>query len=138
LTNKFLPSKASAALPGAGRRYVTTVFEDLWLAMARGEFTRSSGTRMRQDHAQHPAGPGTRRCAAIVDNQAIEGPSPDRAVIFQSHRRRRGARSWATSPMRCRRSGATCEGEVRAMAQKFIDLRAHRRRAQSARRAPAA
>ncbi|MCZ8182537.1 MAG: ABC transporter ATP-binding protein [Beijerinckiaceae bacterium] len=66
----------------------TTVFEDIWFAIARGEFVCMighsgcgkttvlnilSGLDLPDDGA------------AIVDGKAIEGPSLDRAVIFQSH-----------------------------------------------------
>lgn len=66
----------------------TTVFEDIWFSIARGEFVCMighsgcgkttvlnilSGLDLPDDGA------------AIVDGKAIEGPSLDRAVIFQSH-----------------------------------------------------
>jgi nitrate/nitrite transport system ATP-binding protein len=71
--------------PGGGS---TTVFEDIWFSIARGEFVCMighsgcgkttvlnilSGLDLPDDGA------------AIVDGKAIEGPSLDRAVIFQSH-----------------------------------------------------
>ena len=61
--------------------------------------------------------------AVIVDNQAIEGPSLDRAVIFQSHallpwRTVMGNVAYAVSSKWRRWSAA----QVRAQAQKFIDL----------------
>ncbi len=71
--------------PGGG---ATTVFEDIWFSIARGEFVCMighsgcgkttvlnilSGLDLPDDGA------------AIVDGKAIEGPSLDRAVIFQSH-----------------------------------------------------
>jgi nitrate/nitrite transport system ATP-binding protein len=73
------------AAPGGG---ATTVFEDLWLAMARGEFTciighsgcgKTTVLNLLAGLDEPTAG------TVIVDNQSIEGPSLDRAVIFQSH-----------------------------------------------------
>src|ERR1700726_803285 len=71
--------------PGGG---ATTVFEDRWLSMARGEFPCIIGhsgcgktTVLNVPAGLDEPSAGT----VIVDNQAIEGPSLDRAVIFQSH-----------------------------------------------------
>ncbi|MCZ8186902.1 MAG: ABC transporter ATP-binding protein [Beijerinckiaceae bacterium] len=82
------------SIEGITRRFeapdggMTTVFEDIWFAIARGEFVCMighsgcgkttvlnilSGLDLPDDGA------------AIVDGKAIEGPSLDRAVIFQSH-----------------------------------------------------
>jgi nitrate/nitrite transport system ATP-binding protein len=73
------------AAPGGGS---TTVFEDLWLSMARGEFVCVIGhsgcgktTVLNILAGLDVPSEG----AVIVDNEAIEGPSLDRAVIFQSH-----------------------------------------------------
>src|SRR5690348_6064640 len=71
--------------PGGG---TTTVFEDLWLSMERGEFTCIIGhsgcgkTTVLNILARLDA---PNAGAVIVDNQEIAGPSIDRAVIFQSH-----------------------------------------------------
>src|SRR4051812_21855268 len=71
--------------PGGGE---TAVFEDLWLSMQRGEFTCVIGhsgcgktTVLNILAGLDEPSEGV----VIVDNQAIEGPSIDRAVIFQSH-----------------------------------------------------
>jgi nitrate/nitrite transport system ATP-binding protein len=109
--------------PGGGS---TTVFEDLWLAMQRGEFVCVIGhsgcgkTTVLNILAGLDA-PSVG--AVIVDGQAIEGPSLDRAVIFQSH---------ALLPWRTVMGNVTYavaskwrrwkKPQVRAHAQKFIDL----------------
>jgi nitrate/nitrite transport system ATP-binding protein len=66
----------------------TTVFEDLWLSMSRGEFTCIIGhsgcgktTVLNVLAGLDLPNAGT----VIVDNREIAGPSLDRAVIFQSH-----------------------------------------------------
>ena len=104
----------------------TAVFEDLWLAMGRGEFTCVIGhsgcgktTVLNILAGLDAPSEGT----VIVDNQTIEGPSLDRAVIFQSHallpwRTVLGNVAYAVSS-KWRSSSAA---EVRAMAQKFVDL----------------
>jgi len=109
--------------PGGG---VTTVFEDLWLAMKRGEFVCVIGhsgcgktTVLNILAGLDIPSDG----AVIVDNQAIEGPSLDRAVIFQSHallpwRTVAGNVAYAVSSKWRRWSRV----EVEAHAQKFIDL----------------
>jgi nitrate/nitrite transport system ATP-binding protein len=104
----------------------TTVFEDLWLSMARGEFVciighsgcgKTTVLNILAGLDVPTAG------AVIVDGQGIEGPSLDRAVIFQSHallpwRTVIGNVAYAVSSKWRRKSHA----EVAAHAQTFIDL----------------
>jgi nitrate/nitrite transport system ATP-binding protein len=104
----------------------TTVFQDLWLAMARGEFVCIIGHSGcgKTTVLNILAGLDTPSAGAvIVDNQSIEGPSLDRAVIFQSHallpwRTVMGNVAYAVASKWRRRPRA----EVLAQAQKFIDL----------------
>ncbi len=80
------------SIEGIAKRYEgarnTTIFENLWLGMARGEFVCVIGhsgcgkTTVLNILAGLDA---PSEGAVIVDGQAIEGPSLDRAVIFQSH-----------------------------------------------------
>jgi nitrate/nitrite transport system ATP-binding protein len=109
--------------PGGG---TTTVFEDLWLSMRRGEFTCIIGhsgcgktTVLNILAGLDAPTEGT----VIVDGQAIEGPSIDRAVIFQSHallpwRTVMGNVIYAVSS-KWRRWAKT---DQQVQAQKFIDL----------------
>src|SRR6476660_2188452 len=109
--------------PGGG---TTIVFEDLWLSMARGEFVCMIGhsgcgktTVLNILAGLDVPSSGT----VIVDGGAIEGPSLDRAVIFQSHallpwRTVLGNVAYAVSS-KWRDWSAT---KVNAHAQKFIDL----------------
>ncbi|HEY2756338.1 MAG TPA: ABC transporter ATP-binding protein [Pseudolabrys sp.] len=82
------------SIEGIGRRFPapgngsTTIFENLWLSMARGEFVCVIGhsgcgktTVLNILAGLDVPSEGT----VIVDGRAIEGPSLDRAVIFQSH-----------------------------------------------------
>src|SRR5215471_4457228 len=96
----------SFATPGGE----TTVFADLWLAMRRGEFACVIGhsgcgktTLLNILAGLDQPSEGV----VIVDEQAIEGPSLDRAVIFQSHALLPCARPWGMSPTQCRRNGAS-------------------------------
>jgi nitrate/nitrite transport system ATP-binding protein len=104
----------------------TAVFEDLWLSMRRGEFVCMIGhsgcgktTVLNILAGLDAPSAGT----VIVDAEAIEGPSLDRAVIFQSHallpwRSVMGNVAYAVASKWRRRPAA----EIRAQAQKFIDL----------------
>src|SRR6186997_641175 len=120
------------SIEGIARRFpapggsATTVFEDVWLSMSRGEFACIIGhsgcgkTTVLNILAGLDA-PSSG--AVIVDGQAIEGPSLDRAVIFQSH---------ALLPWRTVLGNVTYavsskwrdwdKAKVAAHAQKFIDL----------------
>lgn len=88
MTDKLISIEAIAKrypAPGGGQ---TTVFENLWLGIARGEFVCMIGhsgcgkTTVLNILAGLDA---PSEGVVIVDNQAIEGPALDRAVIFQSH-----------------------------------------------------
>ncbi|HEX5778979.1 MAG TPA: ABC transporter ATP-binding protein [Xanthobacteraceae bacterium] len=126
MTDKFI------SIEGISRSYpsatggTTTVFDNLWLAMKRGEFVCIIGhsgcgkTTVLNILAGLDA-PSTG--AVIVDGQAIEGPSLDRAVIFQSHallpwRTVLGNVAYAVSS----KWRSWTAAEVRAHAQKFIEL----------------
>ena len=87
MTDKFI------SIEGIARRYpgatgTTTIFEDLWFSMNRGDFSCIIGhsgcgktTVLNILSGLEAPDEGV----AIVDGRAIEGPSLDRAVIFQSH-----------------------------------------------------
>ena len=88
MAQKFISIEGIAKrFPAAGGG-TTTVFEDLWLPMQRGDFTCIIGhsgcgktTVLNILAGLDEPSEGT----VIVDGQAIEGTSLDRAVIFQSH-----------------------------------------------------
>jgi nitrate/nitrite transport system ATP-binding protein len=88
MTDKFISIEGITKrfpAPGGG---AMTVFEDLWLSMQRGEFTCIIGHSGcgKTTVLNILAGLDVpTEGAVIVDGQAIEGPSIDRAVIFQSH-----------------------------------------------------
>lgn len=120
------------SIEGIAKRYpapdgkTTTIFEDLWLSMPRGEFGCVIGhsgcgktTVLNILAGLDEPSEGT----VIVDGQAIEGTSLDRAVIFQSHallpwRTVMGNVSYAVSSKWRKWDKA----RVRAHAQKFIDI----------------
>src|SRR5438034_266682 len=126
MTDKFI------SIEGIARRYPgadggqTTIFENLWLSMNRGEFGCVIGHSGcgKTTVLNILAGLDTpSEGAVIVDNQAIDGPSLDRAVIFQSHallpwRTVIGNVAYAVSS----RWRKWSKEQVRAQAQKFIDL----------------
>ena len=125
MTDKFI------SIEGITRRFRapsgdTTIFADLWLAMRRGEFVCIIGHSGCGKTTVLNILAGLDRPSAgtvIVDNQAIDGPSIDRAVIFQSHallpwRSVMGNVAYAVASKWRRHA----RGEVAAQAQKFIDL----------------
>ena len=126
MSNKFISIEGITKrfpAPGGG---MTTVFDNLWLSMSRGEFTCIIGhsgcgktTVLNLLAGLDEPSAGT----IIVDNQSIEGPSLDRAVIFQSHALLpwlsvKGNVAYAVTSKwrRWRRA------EIDAHAQKFVDL----------------
>ncbi|MBV8792949.1 MAG: ABC transporter ATP-binding protein, partial [Pseudolabrys sp.] len=126
-----MPDDKFISLEGIARRYpakagTTTVFENLWLTMPRGQFTCIIGhsgcgktTVLNILAGLDQPSEGT----VIVDGEAIDGPSLDRAVIFQSHallpwRTVMGNVAYAVSS----KWRNWRQEEVRAQAQKFIDL----------------
>jgi len=126
MTDKFISIEGITKrfpAPGGG---ATTVFEDLWLSMQRGEFTCIIGhsgcgktTVLNILAGLDVPTAGT----VIVDGQAIEGPSIDRAVIFQSHallpwRTVMGNVAYAVSS----KWRHWTKAEQHRQAQKFIDL----------------
>ena len=119
------------SIEGIAKRYAsrareTTIFENLWLSMARGEFTCVIGhsgcgktTVLNILAGLDSPSEG----AVIVDGQAIDGPSLDRAVIFQSHallpwRGVLGNVAYAVSS----KWRSWDRAKVKAHAQSFIDL----------------
>jgi len=87
MTDKFISIEGiTKRFPSVGG--ATTVFENLWLSVGRGEFTCVIGhsgcgkTTVLNILAGLDAPSAG---AVIVDNHEIAGPSLDRAVIFQSH-----------------------------------------------------
>jgi nitrate/nitrite transport system ATP-binding protein len=109
--------------PGGGE---TAVFENLWLSINRGEFICVIGHSGcgKTTVLNILAGLDTPSSGVvIVDGEAIEGPSLDRAVIFQTHallpwRTVLGNVAYAVSSKH-RDWG---RAEIAAYSQKFIDL----------------
>jgi nitrate/nitrite transport system ATP-binding protein len=126
MTDKFISIEGiTKRFPAAGGG-TTTVFEDLWLSMGRGEFSCIIGhsgcgktTVLNILAGLDAPSDGT----VIVDNQGIEGPSLDRAVIFQSH----ALLPWLTVMGNVAYAVSSKwrkwpRAEVERQAQKFIDL----------------
>ena len=126
MTDRFISIEGIAKRYPAAGGGVSSVFENFWLSMARGEFACLIGhsgcgktTVLNILAGLDEPSEGT----VIVDGQAIEGPSLDRAVIFQSHallpwRTVRGNVAYAvTSKWR-----SWDRQRLQAHAQKFIDL----------------
>jgi nitrate/nitrite transport system ATP-binding protein len=88
MAEKFISIEGIAKrYPGSGGGEVA-VFENLWLAMPRGEFGCVIGHSGCGKTTVLNILAGLDRPnegVVIVDGEAIEGPSLDRAVIFQSH-----------------------------------------------------
>ncbi|KMO36779.1 ABC transporter ATP-binding protein [Methylobacterium aquaticum] len=93
-TGRMSNAEKFISIEGIARRYpvpggrTTTIFENLWLAMRRGEFVCMIGhsgcgkTTVLNILAGLEA---PSEGAVIVDGQGIAGTSLDRAVIFQGH-----------------------------------------------------
>jgi nitrate/nitrite transport system ATP-binding protein len=126
MTDKFISIEGiTKRFPAAGGG-TTTVFEDLWLSMGRGEFSCIIGhsgcgktTVLNILAGLDVPSDG----AVIVDNQGIEGPSLDRAVIFQSH----ALLPWLTVMGNVAYAVSSkwrgwSRAEIEKQAQKFIDL----------------
>ncbi len=125
MTDKFI------SIEGIAKRYASagseaTVFEDLWLSVARGECACVIGhsgcgkTTVLNILAGLDA---PSEGAVIVDGQAIEGTSLDRAVIFQNHallpwRTVLGNVAYAVSS----KWRSWDRAKAKAHAQRFIDL----------------
>jgi len=126
IMDKFISIEAIARrYPGkAGDQ--TTIFENLWLSLGRGEFGCVIGhsgcgkTTILNILAGLDA---PSEGAVIVDGKEISGPSLDRAVIFQSHallpwRSVMGNVALAVSS----RWPGWSKAKIRTHAQQFIDL----------------
>ena len=126
MTEKLISIEAIAKrypAPGGGQ---TAVFENLWLGINRGEFVCMIGhsgcgkTTVLNILAGLDA---PSEGVVIVDNQAIDGPALDRAVIFQSHallpwRSVLGNVAYAVGA----RHKDWSKARIKEHAEKFIDL----------------
>ena len=126
MSDRFISIEGIArSYPKSGGGY-TSIFENLWLSMDRGEFICVIGHSGcgKTTVLNILAGLDVPLSGAvIVDGQAIEGPSLDRAVIFQSHallpwRPVLGNVAYAVSS----KWRGWKAARVNAHAQKFIDL----------------
>ena len=125
-------SEKFISIEGIARRYpapgggATTIFENFWLQVPKGEFVCIIGhsgcgkTSVLNILAGLEA---PSEGAVIVDGQAIEGPLLDRAVIFQGHallpwRSVLGNVAYAVSS----RWRKAARAEIEARAKKFIEL----------------
>ena len=126
MAENFISIEAIAKRYPAPNGGTTTIFDNLWLGMERGEFVCVIGHSGcgKTTVLNILAGLDTpSEGAVIVDKQAIEGPSLDRAVIFQGHsllpwRSVMGNVAYAVTSKW--RSWSTAQ--VNKHAQKFIDL----------------
>ncbi len=89
MTDRYISIEGIARrFPAPGGGTPTAVFEDIWFPIAKGEFACMIGhsgcgkTTVLNILAGLDAPDSG---VAVVDGKAIEGPSLDRAVIFQSH-----------------------------------------------------
>ncbi len=89
MTDRYISIEGIARrFPAPGGGTPTAVFEDIWFPIAKGEFACMIGhsgcgkTTVLNILAGLDAPDDG---VAVVDGKAIEGPSLDRAVIFQSH-----------------------------------------------------
>jgi nitrate/nitrite transport system ATP-binding protein len=131
---------AYVSIEGVARRYgPTTIFQDVWFGIARGEFVCLVGhsgcgkTTILNILAGLEAPDDG---AVIVDGQAITGPSLDRAVVFQGH----ALMPWMTAAgnvafaISCRHrdwSRATCHAAAReALKRVGLDHAADRKPAE--------
>jgi nitrate/nitrite transport system ATP-binding protein len=89
MTDRYISLEAIArSYPNPSGGGTTTVFEDLWLTLPHGSFTCIIGHSGCGKTTVLNILAGLDRPSAgevVVDGSAIDGPSLDRAVIFQSH-----------------------------------------------------